>query len=269
MTKFEPYRSHIVDTDKLSEELRSKFLSALVREVRTTVVTPNPANLPLYMQNPIISMFMQFRSFSLEATQSVHLRRAQIAASGDYSLAAQGLLAMMVGAYGSYLARGVAESYLDGYISGDKDIQKYLDKRLNAHKENLGGLLYEVMDYGGVSPLIFTFNNMVDDAFGVGIKKGMQKAFGDKNPGGPLSSSRSQGRAEPGTLMGPGFRTMRTIGYVGKDVLYSDRRITRQTVRNAANLLPYTGTFYLRGVTNAAVDSIAYGFGLPKQQPRR
>jgi hypothetical protein len=75
--------------------------------------------------------------------------------------------------------------------------------------------------------------------------------------------------AEPGTLMGPGFRTLRTIGNVGKDVLYSDRRITRQTVRNVANLLPYTGTFYLRGVTNAAVDSIAYGFGLPKQQPRR
>jgi hypothetical protein len=270
LSKFEPYRTHIVDNDKLSDAARSKFLSALVREVRTTVVTPNPANLPLYMQNPVISMFMQFRSFSLEAAQSVHLRRAQIAASGDYGLAAQGLIAMMAGAYGSYLAKGMVESYLDGHVAGVKAKQKSLDKRLNAYKDNFGGLLYEVMDYGGVSPLLFTYNNMVDDAFGVGLKKGLQSAFGDKNPMGPLSSSRSQGRAQPGTLLGPGYRTLGRIGNVAQDVAgVGGRRITKDTIQNISGLIPYSGTFYLRGVTNTAVDSIAYGFGLPNKQPRR
>lgn len=269
INKFENYKTHVVDPDLLSEEMRSKFLNALVREVRTTVVTPNAANLPMFMQNPVLNAMMQFRSFSFEAQTSVNLRSGQIAASGDYSLAAQGLIAMMTMAYASYLLKGVAESVLDGALSGDKKKQQMLEKKLNAHRDNLGSLLYEVMDYGSVSPLLFTYNNMVEDAFGFGLKDHMQRFFKDKNPRGLASSSRSQSEGEFGTLMGPGYRTGRRMGSIAKDFRDSwygkPRSVDRSTVRNMMHLVPYSGTFYLRGVTEQATDAITYGLGLPKK----
>lgn len=258
---YEPYKAYNVDTGKLSEAMRSKVLSALVREVRTTVVTPNPANLPNYMRNPIMSMLMQFRSYSLEATQSVHLRRSQIAAAGDYSLAAQGLTSLLLAAYGSFVVKAMSDS-----LSGDPAKQKNFEKALKAHETDPGATLYQVLDYGSISPLLFTYNNVFEDVTGFGMKRGFQAIGDDKHGMGALSSARSAARGNPAALLGPGARTVDTVSSIGQDVLgIGKRRVSRKTLDNAARLVPYSGTFYLQRVVNSSKNAIAAGMGLPKK----
>jgi hypothetical protein len=258
---YEPYKAYNVDTDKLSEAMRSKVLSALVREVRTTVVTPNPANLPNFMRNPVIGTLMQFKSYSLEATQSVHLRRSQIAAAGDYSLAAQGLTSLLLAAYGSFVVKAMSDS-----LSGDPAKQKNFEKALRAHETDPGATLYQVLDYGSISPLLFTYNNLFEDVTGFGIKRGFQALAGDKHGLGPLSSSRSAARGSPAALLGPGGRTLDVASSVGQDVLgIGKRHVSRRTLDNAARLVPYSGTFYLQRAVNSSKDALAAGMRLPKR----
>lgn len=265
LNSYDPKNPTIIDFDSLSDDMRSKFLSAVVRDVRTAVVTVNPANMPDSMRNPLVGIMMQFKSYSLEASQSVGLRRSQLAANGNYGLAAQGLVTMLMGAYASYLIKAAADTYL----SGDENKEDNLEKALDAHRTDPGGTLYQVLDYGGLAPMLFMTNNMIEDVFGVGIKGAFQSAGEDENPYGPLVNMRSQAEGEPGTLIGPGYRSIRRAANVARDTLNSDREFTKQTVNNALRLLPYSQTFYLQNVTNATRDIIADQFDLPDRQLRR
>lgn len=261
INRYKPYKAYQIDTDKLSGSMKSKVLSALVREVRTTVVTPNPANLPNFMRNPVIGTMMQFKSYALEATQSVHLRRSQIAAKGDYSLAAQGITSLMLAAYGSMLLKGLSDS-----LSGDPDKRRNFDKVLKAHETDPGATLFQVMDYGSISPLLFTYNNVFEDVTGFGLKRGFQAIGEDRHSSGALSSSRSAARGSPAALLGPGARTLDAVSSIGQDVIgVGRRRVSRRTLDNAVKLVPYSGAFYLQGVVNTAKDAMAAGMSLPKR----
>jgi hypothetical protein len=123
-----------------------------------------------------------------------------------------------------------------------------------------------VLDYGSISPLLFTYNNVFEDVTGFGIKRGFQALGDDKHGMGALSSARSAGRGSPSALLGPGARTLDAASAVGQDVLgVGKRRVSRKTLDNAAKLVPYSGTFYLQKVVNSSKDAVAAGLGLPRK----
>jgi hypothetical protein len=58
-------------------EAAKAFGNALRKDIRTTIITPDKGDVPLWMNTPVGSLLSQFKKFGMAATQSVMMRGLQ------------------------------------------------------------------------------------------------------------------------------------------------------------------------------------------------
>ncbi|MBT0456867.1 hypothetical protein [Morganella morganii] len=204
--------SHLWD-DRVVREV---FQSAILKDVRTTVITPGIGDTPLMMSSELGKIVMQFKTFFFATHNRALVSGIQ---SGDASFY-----------YGALLQVGLGSLVyvLKSMMAG---------REINTDPANL---VKEGLDWSGMMGWLGEPNNVLENLSGGTY--GMSAMFG-----GP-PASRYQSRNGIGALLGPTFDLGGDIKNITAGVLngeFDDRE-----VRSVRKLLPFQNLFYLAPLLN-------------------
>lgn len=196
--------------------VRETFQSAILKDVRTTVITPGIGDTPLMMSSELGKIVMQFKTFFFATHNRALVSGIQ---SGDASFY-----------YGALLQVGLGSLVyvLKSMMAG---------REINTDPANL---VKEGLDWSGMMGWLGEPNNVLENLSGGTY--GMSAMFG-----GP-PASRYQSRNGIGALLGPTFDLGGDIKNITAGVLngeFDDRE-----VRSVRKLLPFQNLFYLAPLLN-------------------
>lgn len=196
--------------------VREAFQSAILKDVRTTVITPGIGDTPLMMSSELGKIVMQFKTFFFATHNRALVSGIQ---SGDASFY-----------YGALLQVGLGSLVyvLKSMMAG---------REINTDPSNL---VKEGLDWSGMMGWLGEPNNVLENLSGGTY--GMSAMFG-----GP-PASRYQSRNGIGALLGPTFDLGGDIKNITAGVLngeFDDRE-----VRSVRKLLPFQNLFYLAPLLN-------------------
>lgn len=196
--------------------VRETFQAAVLKDVRTTVITPGIGDTPLFMSSEIGKIVMQFKTFFFATHNRALVSGIQ---SGDASFYYGALLQVALGSL-VYVLKA-----------------KMAGRDINTEPANL---VKEGLDWSGMMGWLGEPNNMIENLSGGTY--GMSAMFG-----GP-PASRYQSRNGIGALLGPTFDLGGDIKNITSGVLngeFDDRE-----VRSVRKLLPFQNLFYLSPLLN-------------------
>lgn len=210
--------SHLWD-DRVVREV---FQSAILKDVRTTVITPGIGDTPLMMSSELGKIVMQFKTFFFATHNRALVSGIQ---SGDASFY-----------YGALLQVGLGSLVyvLKSMMAG---------REINTDPANL---VKEGLDWSGMLGWLGEPNNVLENLSGGTY--GMSAMFG-----GP-PASRYQSRNGIGALLGPTFDLGGDIKNITAGVLngeFDDRE-----VRSVRKLLPFQNLFYLAPFLNQVEEQM-------------
>ncbi|MEM7952236.1 hypothetical protein Q4R36_11310 [Morganella morganii] len=210
--------SHLWD-DRVVREV---FQSAILKDVRTTVITPGIGDTPLMMSSELGKIVMQFKTFFFATHNRALVSGIQ---SGDASFY-----------YGALLQVGLGSLVyvLKSMMAG---------REINTDPANL---VKEGLDWSGMLGWLGEPNNVLENLSGGTY--GMSAMFG-----GP-PASRYQSRNGIGALLGPTFDLGGDIKNITAGVLngeFDDRE-----VRSVRKLLPFQNLFYLAPLLNQVEEQM-------------
>ncbi|AVK37892.1 hypothetical protein [Morganella morganii] len=202
--------------------VREAFQSAILKDVRTTVITPGIGDTPLMMSSELGKIVMQFKTFFFATHNRALVSGIQ---SGDASFY-----------YGALLQVGLGSLVyvLKSMMAG---------REINTDPANL---VKEGLDWSGMMGWLGEPNNVLENLSGGTY--GMSAMFG-----GP-PASRYQSRNGIGALLGPTFDLGGDIKNITAGVLngeFDDRE-----VRSVRKLLPFQNLFYLAPLLNQVEDQL-------------
>lgn len=227
----EQYSRHGEDLDGLltghshmwdDRVVREAFQSAILKDVRTTVITPGIGDTPLMMSSELGKIVMQFKTFFFATHNRALVSGIQ---SGDASFY-----------YGALLQVGLGSLVyvLKSMMAG---------REINTDPANL---VKEGLDWSGMMGWLGEPNNVLENLSGGTY--GMSAMFG-----GP-PASRYQSRNGIGALLGPTFDLGGDIKNITAGVLngeFDDRE-----VRSVRKLLPFQNLFYLAPLLNQVEEQM-------------
>lgn len=202
--------------------VREAFQSAILKDVRTTVITPGIGDTPLMMSSELGKIVMQFKTFFFATHNRALVSGIQ---SGDASFY-----------YGALLQVGLGSLV-------------YVLKSMMAGREiniDPANLVKEGLDWSGMMGWLGEPNNVLENLSGGTY--GMSAMFG-----GP-PASRYQSRNGIGALLGPTFDLGGDIKNITAGVLngeFDDRE-----VRSVRKLLPFQNLFYLAPLLNQVEEQM-------------
>ena len=135
-------RLYLANTEKWADQIAAEnFRSSLGDAIRNAVVTPGPGDRPNFMSSPVWSVVLQYRGFSIAATQ-------RIAMMGLQSRDKQTLSGMMALIGIGYMIDMLKSTDYDkrGLFSGER--------------------LIRAVEYSGITGVIGDINNMIEVASG-------------------------------------------------------------------------------------------------------
>lgn len=196
--------------------VREAFQSAILKDVRTTVITPGIGDTPLFMSTEVGKIVMQFKTFFFATHNRALVSGIQ---SGDASFY-----------YGALLQVGLGSLVyvLKSMMAG---------REINTDPSNL---VKEGLDWSGMMGWLGEPNNMIENLSGGTY--GMSALFG-----GP-PASRYQSRNSIWSLAGPTFDMGGDVKNIISGVFngeFDDRE-----VRSVRKLLPFQNLFYLAPLLN-------------------
>lgn len=202
--------------------VREAFQNAVLKDVRTTVITPGIGDTPLMMSSELGKIVMQFKTFFFATHNRSLVSGIQ---SGDASFY-----------YGALLQVGLGSLVyvLKSMMAG---------REINTDPANL---VKEGLDWSGMMGWLGEPNNVLENLSGGTY--GMSAMFG-----GP-PASRYQSRNGIGALLGPTFDLGGDIKNITAGVLngeFDDRE-----VRSVRKLLPFQNLFYLAPLLNQVEDQL-------------
>ncbi|ETO43457.1 hypothetical protein [Morganella sp. EGD-HP17] len=202
--------------------VREAFQSAILKDVRTTVITPGIGDTPLMMSSELGKIVMQFKTFFFATHNRALVSGIQ---SGDASFY-----------YGALLQVGLGSLVyvLKSMMAG---------REINTDPSNL---VKEGLDWSGMMGWLGEPNNVLENLSGGTY--GMSAMFG-----GP-PASRYQSRNGIGALLGPTFDLGGDIKNITAGVLngeFDDRE-----VRSVRKLLPFQNLFYLAPLLNQVEEQL-------------
>ncbi|HCT5877111.1 TPA: hypothetical protein OT180_000081 [Morganella morganii] len=202
--------------------VREAFQNAVLKDVRTTVITPGIGDTPLFMSKEVGKIVMQFKTFFFATHNRSLVSGIQ---SGDASFY-----------YGALLQVGLGSLVyvLKSMMAG---------REINTDPANL---VKEGLDWSGMMGWLGEPNNVLENLSGGTY--GMSAMFG-----GP-PASRYQSRNGIGALLGPTFDLGGDIKNITAGVLngeFDDRE-----VRSVRKLLPFQNLFYLAPLLNQVEDQL-------------
>ncbi|HGY3811004.1 TPA: hypothetical protein ACNVDR_000035 [Morganella morganii] len=202
--------------------VREAFQNAVLKDVRTTVITPGIGDTPLFMSTEVGKIVMQFKTFFFATHNRSLVSGIQ---SGDASFY-----------YGALLQVGLGSLV-------------YLLKSMMAGREintDPANLVKEGLDWSGMMGWLGEPNNMIENLSGGTY--GMSALFG-----GP-PASRYQSRNSIWSLAGPTFDMGGDIKNIISGVFngeFDDRE-----VRSVRKLLPFQNLFYLAPLLNQVEEQL-------------
>lgn len=202
--------------------VRETFQAAVLKDVRTTVITPGIGDTPLMMSSELGKIVMQFKTFFFGTHNRALVSGIQ---SGDASFYYGALLQISLGSLVYVL-----KSMLAG-------------RDINTEPANL---VKEGLDWSGMMGWLGEPNNLLENLSGGSY--GMSAMFG-----GP-PASRYQSRNGIGALLGPTFDLGGDIQNITAGVMngeFDDRE-----VRSVRKLLPFQNLFYLSPLLNQIEDQL-------------
>ncbi|MEM7839907.1 hypothetical protein JW294_01875 [Morganella morganii] len=210
--------SHLWD-DRVVREV---FQSAILKDVRTTVITPGIGDTPLFMSKEVGKIVMQFKTFFFATHNRALVSGIQ---SGDASFY-----------YGALLQVGLGSLVyvLKSMMAG---------REINTDPANL---VKEGLDWSGMMGWLGEPNNVLENLSGGTY--GMSAMFGAP------PASRYQSRNGIGALFGPTFDLGGDIKNITSGVLngeFDDRE-----VRSVRKLLPFQNLFYLAPLLNQVEEQM-------------
>ncbi|CAM7061500.1 hypothetical protein [Morganella morganii] len=202
--------------------VREAFQNAVLKDVRTTVITPGIGDTPLMMSSELGKIVMQFKTFFFATHNRALVSGIQ---SGDASFY-----------YGALLQVGLGSLVyvLKSMMAG---------REINTDPANL---VKEGLDWSGMMGWLGEPNNVLENLSGGTY--GMSAMFG-----GP-PASRYQSRNGIGALLGPTFDLGGDIKNITAGVLngeFDDRE-----VRSIRKLLPFQNLFYLAPLLNQVEEQM-------------
>lgn len=202
--------------------VREAFQNAVLKDVRTTVITPGIGDTPLFMSKEVGKIVMQFKTFFFATHNRALVSGIQ---SGDASFY-----------YGALLQVGLGSLVyvLKSMMAG---------REINTDPSNL---VKEGLDWSGMMGWLGEPNNVLENLSGGTY--GMSAMFG-----GP-PASRYQSRNGIGALLGPTFDLGGDIKNITAGVLngeFDDRE-----VRSVRKLLPFQNLFYLAPLLNQVEEQM-------------
>lgn len=202
--------------------VREAFQNAVLKDVRTTVITPGIGDTPLMMSSELGKIVMQFKTFFFATHNRALVSGIQ---SGDASFY-----------YGALLQVGLGSLVyvLKSMMAG---------REINTDPSNL---VKEGLDWSGMMGWLGEPNNVLENLSGGTY--GMSAMFG-----GP-PASRYQSRNGIGALLGPTFDLGGDIKNITAGVLngeFDDRE-----VRSVRKLLPFQNLFYLAPLLNQVEEQM-------------
>lgn len=202
--------------------VREAFQNAILKDVRTTVITPGIGDTPLMMSSELGKIVMQFKTFFFATHNRALVSGIQ---SGDASFY-----------YGALLQVGLGSLVyvLKSMMAG---------REINTDPANL---VKEGLDWSGMMGWLGEPNNVLENLSGGTY--GMSAMFG-----GP-PASRYQSRNGIGALLGPTFDLGGDIKNITAGVLngeFDDRE-----VRSVRKLLPFQNLFYLAPLLNQVEEQM-------------
>lgn len=202
--------------------VREAFQSAILKDVRTTVITPGIGDTPLMMSSELGKIVMQFKTFFFATHNRALVSGIQ---SGDASFY-----------YGALLQVGLGSLVyvLKSMMAG---------REINTDPANL---VKEGLDWSGMMGWLGEPNNVLENLSGGTY--GMSAMFGAP------PASRYQSRNGIGALFGPTFDLGGDIKNITSGVLngeFDDRE-----VRSVRKLLPFQNLFYLAPLLNQVEEQM-------------
>ncbi|MFA1692297.1 hypothetical protein ACDV62_04185, partial [Proteus mirabilis] len=202
--------------------VRETFQAAVLKDVRTTVITPGIGDTPLMMSSELGKIVMQFKTFFFATHNRALVSGIQ---SGDASFYYGALLQVALGSL-VYVLKA-----------------KMAGRDINTEPANL---VKEGLDWSGMMGWLGEPNNVLENLSGGTY--GMSAMFG-----GP-PASRYQSRNGIGALLGPTFDLGGDIKNITSGVLngeFDDRE-----VRSVRKLLPFQNLFYLSPLLNQVEEQV-------------
>ncbi len=202
--------------------VRETFQAAVLKDVRTTVITPGIGDTPLMMSSELGKIVMQFKTFFFATHNRALVSGIQ---SGDASFYYGALLQVALGSL-VYVLKA-----------------KMAGRDINTEPANL---VKEGLDWSGMMGWLGEPNNVLENLSGGTY--GMSAMFG-----GP-PASRYQSRNGIGALLGPTFDLGGDIKNITLGVLngeFDDRE-----VRSVRKLLPFQNLFYLSPLLNQVEEQM-------------
>ncbi|MFF0939603.1 hypothetical protein ACFYLB_11280 [Proteus mirabilis] len=202
--------------------VRETFQAAVLKDVRTTVITPGIGDTPLMMSSELGKIVMQFKTFFFATHNRALVSGIQ---SGDASFYYGALLQVALGSL-VYVLKA-----------------KMAGRDINTEPTNL---VKEGLDWSGMMGWLGEPNNVLENLSGGTY--GMSAMFG-----GP-PASRYQSRNGIGALLGPTFDLGGDIKNITSGVLngeFDDRE-----VRSVRKLLPFQNLFYLSPLLNQVEEQM-------------
>nr|DAX05394.1 MAG TPA: hypothetical protein [Caudoviricetes sp.] len=202
--------------------VREAFQNAVLKDVRTTVITPGIGDTPLFMSTEVGKIVMQFKTFFFATHNRALVSGIQ---SGDASFY-----------YGALLQVGLGSLVyvLKSMMAG---------REINTDPSNL---VKEGLDWSGMMGWLGEPNNMIENLSGGTY--GMSALFG-----GP-PASRYQSRNSIWSLAGPTFDMGGDVKNIISGVFngeFDDRE-----VRSVRKLLPFQNLFYLAPLLNQVEEQL-------------
>lgn len=210
--------SHLWD-DRM---VRETFQAAVLKDVRSTVITPGIGDTPLMMSSELGKIVMQFKTFFFAAHNRSLVSGIQ---AGNTSFYYGALLQVALGSL----------VYVLKAKMGGRDINT-----------EPGNLVKEGLDWSGIMGWLNEPNNLVENL--TGGTYGMSAMFGMP------PASRYQSRNGIGALLGPTFDMGGDIKNIVSGVMngeFEDRE-----VRSVRKLLPFQNLFYLSPLLNQVEEQL-------------
>lgn len=202
--------------------VRETFQAAVLKDVRTTVITPGIGDTPLMMSSELGKIVMQFKTFFFATHNRALVSGIQ---SGDASFYYGALLQVALGSL-VYILKA-----------------KMAGRDINTEPANL---VKEGLDWSGMMGWLGEPNNVLENLSGGTY--GMSAMFG-----GP-PASRYQSRNGIGALLGPTFDLGGDIKNITSGVLngeFDDRE-----VRSVRKVFPFQNLFYLSPLLNQVEEQM-------------
>ena len=204
--------------DKEAQKAADTFHNALGKDIRTTIVTPDKGEVPLWFNTEMGGVIVQFKKFAMSATNKMMMRGLQ---ERDMNFLGGVLLLMIAGSVvDATRTRAFDRSY---------------------SKKPLGDKLTSAFERSGLGGILSDINNVIERVSN--NKVGLRPMMG---AGRPYSSYSLKNAMSGFGILGPTSSQIGTITDMMLD--WGKGTHNHYTARNVRRLIPFQNIWYLDGL---------------------